>query len=94
LKEIPRSTTAVPFCFDIAATVCPAQSPTAVASVSRALDETSNSEPKAALTCVCDARAFAGQTGMDASTAFINIRHKQIRIRDLEGLARMRTLPH
>jgi hypothetical protein len=31
---------------------------------------------------------------MDASTAFINIRHKQIRIRDLEGLARMRTLPH
>ena len=81
-------------CFGIEAATSRAQSPVAAASVCCTLDETSDFKPKAALTCVCYVQAFTSRTGMDASTAFVNIHPKQIRVRDLAGLVRMRTLPH
>jgi len=56
---------AVPFCVGIAATTCATRSPVAVAAVSRPPDETSNSDPRAALTCVSDLRALTSQMGKD-----------------------------
>jgi sporulation protein YlmC with PRC-barrel domain len=56
---------AVPFCVGIAVTACATLSPMAVAAVSRTPDETSNSDARAALTCVSDLRALKSQMGKD-----------------------------
>ena len=56
---------AVPFCVGIAATACATPSTLALAAVSRAPAETSNSDPRAALTCVSDLRALTSQMGKD-----------------------------